>query len=108
MPFKHNILKDATAAVTTGAEFSLSDRKPPYSIQASIEGTGGTVTATVTILVSDDGVQWITKYTISLSGTTTATDEFGVYGTYDKIKASLTAIGGTATGKKVNVTVVSA
>lgn len=62
--------------------------------QAIVSGTGA-VTATIEIYVSNDAVNWILMGTISLSGTTTATDGFTSEAPWKHTKAKLAEITGT-------------
>lgn len=66
------------------------------TFQAAVTGTGA-VSASVAIKASNDpsGAHWITLATISLSGTTSATDGFATVAPWPFIKAELTDISGT-------------
>lgn len=74
------------------------------SIQAVVSGTG-TVTATVLIDVSNDGVNPLTTVagTITLSGTTNNSDGFQMVNSWRYIRARVTAISGTSATVTVNV-----
>ena len=80
--------------VGAGAWFALS--KIPVTCQATVTGTG-TVTGTVDIEVSNDGVTPIATapLTINLNGTTTASDGGVVNAPWKYIRANLTAVSGT-------------
>jgi len=77
-------------------------KESPYgAFQAIVTGTGA-VTATVLIQVSNEadtfnGVKtnWITMGTITLSGTTTATDGFTTICPWRYVRANVTALSGT-------------
>lgn len=90
------LLSGATGT-TTGRTF-----QPPASgcYQATVDGTGA-VSATVLIEASVDGANWLTLATISLSGTTSATDGFVAAGGWPNVRARVSAISGT--GAAVNV-----
>lgn len=89
-----------TAATGTGAGASyqvfgkLSDHNE-RTFQATVSGTGA-VTSTVTIQVSNDGSNWLTLGTISLSGTTSASDGFASSAPWVFVRANQTAISGTS------------
>lgn len=89
---------------TTTVQASLANIKPGIyaSFQAIVTGTGA-VTATVAIQVSEDGVNWCTTAlgTISLTGTTTASDGFATASAWKYVRANVTAI--TGTGASVSV-----
>lgn len=86
----------------TGNQFSrsISNR----TAQATVSGTGA-VTATVNIEVSNDGAGWIVAGTITLSGTTTATDGFVIQAPWLYSRGNVTAISGT--GAAVTVVVAT-
>jgi len=86
-------IKLLSAVIVTGAGSALSLNTDVSSFQASVVGTGA-VTATVTI-ESYDGVAWATVGTITLSGTTSASDTLTLVGRYDSVRANVTAISGT-------------
>ena len=91
------LLSGATGT-TTGTPF-----QPPPSgcYQATVVGTGA-VSATVVIEASIDGESWLTLSTITLSGTTSASDGFVAAGGWPNVRARLSAISGTgATVKAV-------
>lgn len=70
MPRQQNLM----SGVTTNTNGTTYDRPENlWSYQASIAGTGA-VSCTVTIQVSNDGVNWETFGTMSLTGTTSDTD----------------------------------
>jgi hypothetical protein len=91
-----NIL--TTTTNTTGP--AVVDRNPGGTFQAVITGTGS-VTTTVTIQCSLDGVNWLTLGTISLSGTTTATDGFVSAGEWLTYRAVTSGTSGTVSSIQV-------
>jgi hypothetical protein len=96
------LLANATAAPTTGVGVK-HPQNSTYSrtFQAVVDGTGA-VTATVVIQVSNDGTNYLTLGTITLSGITTSTDGFASSAAWEHVRASLSAISGTSA--TVNVT----
>lgn len=89
----------ATAITTTAAGTANtgnldSGRK---TFQATVSGSGA-VTATVKIQVSNDpdNLGWLDLGTITLSGTTTATDGFASEGSWLYMRCNVTAITGTS------------
>lgn len=95
-PYKYNI-KLVDAATTTGdkntVQMPRSDGKL-YSFQGTVAGTGS-VTATLNIYGSNDGTNWILLATITLSGTTSATDAIVFAAPYTSLKGNVGAITGT-------------
>ncbi len=91
-----HLLDAAITSSTTGATCGKlqSGRK---TIQAVVTGSGA-VTATVVIQVSNDPTLcgWITLATLTLSGTTTATDGFAMEASWLYIRAKTTALTGTS------------
>jgi hypothetical protein len=91
-----------STVVTTGVASSPIMKESPYSAyQAIVTGTGA-VTATVLIQVSNEEAtfngtkaNWITAGTITLTGTTTATDGFVTEATWRYVRANVTAASGT-------------
>jgi hypothetical protein len=90
------------SATTTVASSPIYKESPFGTFQAIVTGTG-TVSATVTIQVTNEantfnGVKanWITMSTITLSGTTTATDGFSTICPWKFVRANITAISGTS------------
>ena len=88
-----SLLSNATA---TGAGASAgpagAGRK---TFQATVAGTGS-VYATIDIEVSNDNSNWMTMGTITLSGTTSATDGFVSDEPWAYHRANVTAISGTS------------
>lgn len=86
------ILSSATA---TGAGASFDQQGTMATFQATVSGTGS-VTSTVDIEVSNDSVNWLVLQTMSLSGTTTATDGIASNAPWGYVRAKVTAISGTS------------
>lgn len=84
-----NLLAAATAT-GVGQGKPLSAEK---TVQAFVAGTGA-VSATVVIEVSNNGTDWITLATITLSGTTRAFDGFASSAPWLLTRAKVTAIAG--------------
>lgn len=82
------------AATTTKTGDATGWPGDAASFQATVAGTGA-VTATVAIDVSNDGKGWLTLGTITLSGTTLATDGFVANARWRLARARVTAISGT-------------
>lgn len=91
----------ATGAGSTAGPASSGEK----SFQAVVSGTGA-VSATVEIQVSNDvsTLGWVVLGTITLSGTTTATDGFVSEGAWKYYRVNVSAISGT----NATVTVISA
>lgn len=92
-------LQTISAGGSAAAGLSVSGRAPA-TFQATVSGTG-TVTATVLIQVSNDGTNWITLGTITLSGTTSATDGFASSAPWAYVRSNCTAISGTSAALSV-------
>lgn len=94
------------AAVTaTGAGSAVADSGRAPSFTATVAGTGA-VSATVLIQARNTASgEWILLATITLSGTTTASDGFAQTVRYMEYRANLTARSGT--GAAVTVTMGS-
>ena len=65
------------------------------SAQATVKGTG-TVSATVNLQASLDGLNFVTIKTFGLSGTTSATDLALLDSTFQYYQANVSAISGTS------------
>lgn len=85
-----------TGVTVTGAGSLLYKDSPTATFQAVVTGTGA-VTATVTIEYSNDGVNVCSTVggTITLSGTTTASDGFTSVSPWKYVRANVTVISGT-------------
>jgi hypothetical protein len=91
---------DAVLAPTTSEWFPLGGENS--SVQATVVGTGA-VTASVTMEYSNDKISALAGFTISLSGTTSASDGDLAQPKWAWVRANLTAV--TGTGAAVTVTV---
>lgn len=94
-------LLNGTTAVGVGTAYAFLNNtqlegrdRIPLSFQASVAGSGA-VGATVPVYVSHDNANWLLLGTISLSGTTSASDGFVAAGRWAYIRADVTAISGT-------------
>lgn len=91
------------AATTTGAGTAWHPRDVPatnsynfHSFQASGSTSASTGAATVLIQVSNDGVNYITLGTITLTlGTSSTSDGFAAINTWEYYRANLSAVSGT-------------
>jgi len=90
-----------TSTTATGASSPIYKESPYSSFQGLIKGTG-TVTATIAVQVTNEDAtangtnsNWITMSTITLSGTTTATDGFTTIAPWRWVRVNVTAISGT-------------
>jgi hypothetical protein len=91
-----------TSTTAVAASSSIYKESPYSSFQAIVTGTGA-VTAAIDIQVSNETdtfnavkANWITIGTISLSGTTTATDGFTTICPWRYVRANVTARSGTS------------
>lgn len=91
-------LMTSRTATATGSTFEAPG--PGATVQAVVTGTGA-LTATVVVQVSNDGSNWLTISTLSLSGTTSATQGMALDAHWVYIRADLTVL--TGTGATVNV-----
>lgn len=100
---RKTLLNAVTAAPSTGDAADSTGMQAHRSYQAAVAGTGA-VTATVIIEGSNEGVpvNYLTLATITLSGTTSASDGFVGTAAWASVRARLTAISGT--GAAVTVT----
>ena len=90
-----------TSTTATGASSPIYKESPYGSFQGIITGTG-TVSATINVQVTNEDAtangansNWITMGTITLSGTTTATDGFTTIAPWRWVRVNVTAISGT-------------
>jgi len=89
-------------STTTNQASSPIYKESPYgTFQAIVTGTG-TVTATIAVQVSNEAntfngikANWITMGTITLTGTTTATDGFTTICPWRYVRANVTNVTGT-------------
>lgn len=92
----------AATATATGVAHKFAAARPKRTFQAVVSGTGA-VTATVLIEVSNDDTNFLTLGTITLSGTTSATDGFASDAPWINVRAKLTAISGTSAAVTVTM-----
>ena len=92
------VAEDGVTTTTTGN--GLFKDAPKATMQASVAGTGS-VSATVLIDFSNDNANWINGGTITLSGTTSATDGFTTDASWKYVRARVTAVSGTGATVKV-------
>lgn len=90
----------------TGAGQAVDVSAPPYdnderNFVAYVEGSGA-VSATVLVQVSNNNRHWVTLGSISLSGTTSASDGFVADESWQWVRGNVSAISGT--GAKVTLT----
>lgn len=93
--FVNTILSAATATGAGGTVSLLHADRHSKSFTATVTGTGA-VSATVNIEVSLNGTSWLTVGTITLSGTTSATDGFAHDAPWAYYRANCTALSGTS------------
>jgi hypothetical protein len=92
--------------LVTGAGNSAGPAQDtPKTFQATVVGTGA-VTATVLVQASNDNSHWITVGTITLSGTTSATDGFDIEAPWAYFRGNVSAV--TGTGAAVTLLVAEA
>lgn len=77
-----------------GVGLAVKVNLPNRTFQAVVSGTG-TVSATVVVEVSNDGVNFMPLGTITLTGTSPQTDGFPHNAKYNYVRGNLTAISGT-------------
>jgi|SanBayMetagenome_1026888.scaffolds.fasta_scaffold129697_2 hypothetical protein len=82
------------AATTTGASASQPPGTTTQTFQATVVGTGS-VSATVLIEATLNGSDWLSIGTITLSGTTRASDGLAVAAPWLLFRANVTAVSGT-------------
>ncbi len=92
------------AATVTGAGLTINTNASRRAIQAIVAGTGS-VSATVLIEVSLDNSTWMTLSTITLTGTTSASDGTAVDAPWLCMRANVSAVSGT--GAAVTVYMVA-
>lgn len=93
----NKLLQNVTTAVPTyGETISVPDYVDGFTVQYSEAGTGA-ITATIVTYVSNDGTNWLTLATTTLSGTTTASDGFTWIAPWKFVRAGVTAISAGAT-----------
>ena len=88
---------EASGAAATGAS---KNGQGDCTFQATVSGTGS-VSATVQIEVSNDNTNWLVLGTITLSGTTSASDGFASTANWRYVRSNCTAISGTSAALSV-------
>ncbi len=83
------VLLNGVTATGTGNEFYIQQANRTF--EATVTGTGA-VSATVVVEGSDDGVGWVTLGTLTLSGTTSASDGFAILAPWSEVRGDVTAI----------------
>lgn len=83
-----------TGAAPAVGPFIASNEAVNHTYQATVYGTG-TVAATVVIEGSNDGIGGVPLGTITLSGTTKASDGFTTNASWDFVRATVSSISGT-------------
>lgn len=85
-----------TGVIATGAGSSFANPKKEKTYQASGTTSAGAGAATIQVQGSNDGANWDTIGTLSLTlATTTSSDSFASMDRYDRIRGNVTAISGT-------------
>lgn len=92
----YNLTPSSGGATTTGAQSAIYKDSPYSAFQIGVTGTGS-ISTTVLIECSLDGTNWCSTplASVSLSGTTSATDGFTTQSPWKFIRANVTAISGT-------------
>jgi len=89
-------VKILNAATATGAGGTATLSTKDTTFQASGTTSTGSGAATVVIEVSDNGDDWLTLGTITLTlGTTSTSDGFAAAASWAFVRANVTAISGT-------------
>ena len=85
------------SVTTTGAGSNIQLNGKDATFQAIANGTSGAYSATVLVQVSNDGTNWETAITFSLSGTATTADSAGdtMSAPWKHVRGNVTAISGT-------------
>ncbi len=81
--------------LTTLAGPSTASNTPKRTVQATVTASSGAATATVLIAGSNNGVDWLTLATITLSGSSSDSDGVALESPWKRIRAECTAITGT-------------
>ncbi len=99
---QHTKILSAVTVTGAGSAYTLPSGNRGQSYQAVVAGTGA-VTATVVVEVSNDGTNWDTLGTITLSGTTIDSDSFGNVVQWCFVRGNVTAISGTGAAVTLSV-----
>ena len=98
-------LLNAATTTATGTGYTAMDVRYDTEnrvFQATVSGTGA-VSATVNVEVSNDNTNWLVLGTITLSGTTSASDGFAAGAPWPYTRARVTAISGTSAAVTVSM-----
>ncbi len=98
------LISGATAA-GAGQDYGIAGFSSK-TFQATVSGAGA-VAATVRVEVSNDEVNWTPAGTISLSGTTIATDGFVSDASWKFVRGNVLSISGTGAAVALNVLVIA-
>lgn len=82
------------ARTTTGASEVFQPWGTRRTIEVTVSGTGA-VSTTVVVQISNDETNWITLNTLTVSGTTTATDGAAMDAAWRYMRLNMTALSGT-------------
>lgn len=91
-----------TARATTGTGTTREAPGPGATVQAVVTGTGA-VSSTVVIQVSNNGTNWLDLGTLTLSGTTAATQGLALNAHWVYIRGNITALSGTSAAVTVTM-----
>lgn len=84
----------SSLVTATGDPLCIPDFHPMRTYQATVVGTGA-VTGTVVFEGSNDKILYVTLGTVTLTGTTSATDGFASTAAWSHVRARVTAVTGT-------------
>jgi hypothetical protein len=84
----------AVTATGAGSAFAVPAGTAKRTFQATVAGTGA-VTATVLVEITNDGTNWLTLGTITLSGTTSDSDGFAADAPWAQVRGNVSAVSGT-------------
>ena len=88
------VLMTGQTTTATGSSAMVQQTTAQRTYQATVLGSGAQ-TATVIVEGSNENINFLTLGTITLSGTTTASDGFASEAAWVFVRARLTAISGT-------------
>jgi hypothetical protein len=92
---QNEYLQSNAVAIAAGAPVQMPNKRPKRTFQATVSGTGS-VSATINVLVSNDGTNFLALGTITLTGTGTASDGFVSDAPWQFVRADVSAISGTS------------
>ena len=102
-------LLTAITTVSTGTTLAIPDYAfGPFTVDATVTASGtSTATATVVVYASNTSLtnDWKTLGTITLSGTTFATDGFGFTNRWRYLRGGVTAIGGGSANVEATINI---